>query len=379
MGVADDARPDGELPDHGRPLEMRIAHEAIADAGLRPTDIDGLAIAGGAMSPLVTAQHLGIRPTWVDSTHVGGSSFELHVEHAVAAVATGLCSTVLVVYANTPRGDRRRGGTPRGDTSPYGDDFLAFEAPHGLLMPMGPYALAAQRHMSLYGTTAEQLWAIVSSSRAWAEDNDLARHRTALPLDDYLAAPPICGPLRAADCCLISDGAAAVVVTSAERAGDLRPDAAYVLGAASANSHVTVSSMEDLTITPGAISGPAALRRAGVTTADVDVVQIYDSFTITVLLALEDLGFCGRGEAGAFVADGNLAPGGSLPTNTSGGGLSYTHPGMFGLFLLVEAARQLRGASRGRVVEGVEVAVAHGCGGVLSSTGTVVLGTRGAL
>ncbi|MDW3215263.1 MAG: acetyl-CoA acetyltransferase [Ilumatobacteraceae bacterium] len=374
VGVADDADPSGQLPDHGLALEMRIAAEAIADAGLTPDQVDGLAIAGGAMSPLLTAQRLGLRPRWVDSTHVGGSSFELHVEHAAAAIAAGLCDTVLIVYANTPKGDRKRTGALRGDPAPWGTDFAEFEAPYGIMMPLGPYALAAQRHMAVHGTTPEQLARFAVASRSWAADNPRARNREPLTVDDVMAQSAICGPLRPADCCLITDGAGAVVMTRADRARELRPDAAFVLGAASAQSHLTIPAMEDLTVTPGAVSGPNAFAMAGITPADVDVLQIYDSFTITVLLALEDLGFCAKGDGGAFVEAGHIEPGGSLPTNTSGGGLSYTHPGMFGVFLLVEAARQLRGRSSGQVVDDVDISVAHGCGGVLSSTGTIVLG-----
>lgn len=374
VGIADDADPSGQLADFGLALEMRIAAEALADAGMTPDQVDGLAIAGGAMSPLLMAQRLGIRPRWVDSTHVGGSSFELHVEHAAAAIAAGLCDTVLILYANTPKGDRKRTGAMRGDPSPWGPDFAEFEAPYGILLPLGPYALAAQRHMSVFGTTSEQLARIAVSSRSWAADNPRAKNRAPLTVDEVMAQDLICGPLHPADCCLITDGAGAIVMTRADRARDLRHDAAYILGAGSSQSHLTIPAMQDLTVTPGAVSGPAAFTMAGITTDDVDVLQVYDSFTITVLLALEDLGFCAKGDGGSFVEDGHIEPGGSLPTNTSGGGLSYTHPGMFGVFLLVEAARQLRGTSSGKVVDDVDIAVAHGCGGVLSSTGTVVLG-----
>ncbi len=374
VGVADAADPSGQLADFGPALEMRIAAEALADAGITPDQVDGLAIAGGAMSPLLTAQRLGIRPRWVDSTHVGGSSFELHVEHAAAALAAGLCDTVLILYANTPKGDRTRTGAMRGDPAPWGTDFAEFEAPYGILMPLGPYALAAQRHMSQYGTTSAQLARIAVASRMWAAENPRARRREALTVDEVMAQDTVCGPLRPADCCLITDGAGAIVMTRADRARELRSDAAFVLGAASAQSHLTISAMEDLTVTPGATSGPKAFEMAGIGTADVDVLQVYDSFTITTLLALEDLGFCPKGEGGAFVESGQIEPGGQVPTNTSGGGLSYTHPGMFGVFLLVEAARQLRGLSSGRVVDDVDISVAHGCGGVLSSTGTIVLG-----
>lgn len=375
VGVADDASPSGELADHGIDLEMRMVAEALADAGIHPSEVDGLAIAGGPMSPLLTAQRLGLSPRWIDSTHVGGSSFELHVQHAAMALAMGVCNVVVVLYANTPKGDRKRHGIMRGDASPYGAEHFAFEAPTGILQPLGPYALAAQRHMSVFGTLPEHLAQIAVSTRDHATHNPRARQQQPLTVDEVLATPTICGPLRGLDCCLITDGAGALVMTRADRAADLRDDAAYVLGAASAQSHLLISGMPDLTVTPGAISGPEAFAQAGIGVDDVDVLQAYDSFTITVLLALEDLGFCKKGEGGPFVAERGIGLGG-LPTNTSGGGLSYTHPGMFGVFLLVEAARQLRGRSSGVVVPDAKIAVAHGCGGVLSSTGTVVLGTR---
>lgn len=379
VGIADDASPTGELDDFGVALEMRMIAEALADAGIAPNEVDGLALAGGAMSPLLTAERLGIRPRWVDSTHVGGSSFGLHVQHAALALAAGICNVVVIVYAGTPKGDRKRSGARRGDVSPYGPEHLAFEAPTGMLQPLTAYALAAQRHMSQYGTTSADLARVAVTTRDYATHNPKARQRQPLTVDDVLATPTICGPLRALDCCLITDGAGALVMTRADRARELRSDAAYVLGAASSNSHLLVSGMADFAVSPGAVSGPEAFAQAGIRPADVDVLETYDSFTITVLLALEDLGFCPKGTAGAFVTDGAMAPGGAIPTNTSGGGLSYTHPGMFGMFVLVEAARQLRGQSRGVAIPGVEVAVAHGCGGLLSSTATTVLGSEATL
>ncbi|MDZ7791694.1 MAG: acetyl-CoA acetyltransferase [Xanthomonadales bacterium] len=376
VGAADMADASGELPVWGAPLLQHIAADAVDDAALAMSDVDGLAVAGGAMEGLRVAQELGLEPNWLESTHVGGSSFEVHVEHAAAAINAGLCETVLVVYAGTPRGDRRRWGIPRGSTDPYGIEYQEFEAPYGLRMPASAYALAAQRHMAVYGTTAEQLAEIAVSSRVWAAHNPRARRQDPITVDDVLGSPTICGPLHLHDCCLVTDGAAAVVITSAERARELRDDAAFVLGAASAQTHLLIHEMPDLTETPGARSGPLAFDRAEVRPDDVDVLQTYDSFTITVLLALEDLGFAKKGEGGGYVTDIGLGPEAPLPTNTSGGGLAYTHPGLFGLFLLVEATRQLRGESAGGIVPDVDVAVAHGVGGVLSATGTVVLGSE---
>jgi acetyl-CoA acetyltransferase len=233
--------------------------------------------------------------------------------------------------------------------------------------------------MAQYGTTSEQLAEIAVSTRQWAVKNPRASLRDPITIDDVLSSPMTTSPLHKLDCCLVTDGAGAVVLTSAERAKDLRQPPAYVLGTGTAHTHSMISQMPDLTVTAGAESGRRAFAMAGLTPSDVDVAQLYDSFTITVLLALEDLGFCPKGEGGRFVEGGTLAPGGSLPAQTSGGGLAYTHPGMFGMFLLVEAVRQLQGACGDRQVGGAEVAIAHGTGGVLSATGTVIVGTEATL
>jgi acetyl-CoA acetyltransferase len=258
-----------------------------------------------------------------------------------------------------------------------GMPLMEWDLPYGLGVPAASYSLAATRHMAQFGTTPEQLAAIAVSTREWAAMNPNARYQEPLTVDDVLGSPYVAEPLHKLDCCLVTDGAGALVLTSADRARDLRRPPVYVLGTGTSHTHaMSISQMPDLTVTAGAVSGPQAFARAGLSADDVDVVEIYDSFTITVLLALEDLGFCAKGEGGAFVEDAGLGPGGARPTNTNGGGLSYTHPGMYGMFLLVEAARQLRGECGDRQVPGASVAVAHGCGGVLSSTSTVVLGTE---
>jgi acetyl-CoA acetyltransferase len=378
VGVCDVVSPTGELDQRGRPLQAMAVADALRDAGLTPADVDGIAVAGGPLESLQVAEYLGIRPRWSDTTQIGGASFEAHVEHAAAAIACGTADVVVISYAATPRTDAKQGLASPRRPEVYGPDLLEFDAPYGMALPVGPYALAASRHMAQFGTTREQLAAIAVATRQWAQRNPVARMRAPMTIADVLQAPLVCGPLGRLDCCLISDGAAALVMTSARRALDLARPPVYVRGAATAHSHNQISQMADLTVTPGASSGPAAMRMAGVMPADVDVLQLYDSFTITVLLALEDLGFCAKGEGGAFVASGRLGPDGDLPTNTSGGGLSYTHPGMFGLFLLVEATRQLRGECGERQVPDARLAVAHGCGGVLSATSTVVLGTEAA-
>jgi acetyl-CoA acetyltransferase len=376
VGVADAASPTGELDSHGRALEVAMVHEALADAGLTLDDVDGVAYAGSAAG---FAEYLGVRPTYLDGTVVGGSSYELHVEHAAAAIAAGLCDVVVGVYASTPRSDRKRPNAPARGMPPGPNPAFEFELPYGLRLPMGAYALAASRHMAVYGTTPEQLAQIAVDTRRWAAVNPRARYREPITVDDVLASPMIASPLHLLDCCLVTDGAGAFVLTSAERARDLRRPPVYVLGAATGGTHQAITEMPDLTVTGGAVSGPAAFEMAGIKHDDVDLLMGYDSFTITLLLHLEDLGFCAKGEGGAFVEDGTLGPGGSLPTNTNGGGLSYTHTGMYGMFLLVEAVRQLRGEAGDRQIADHRVAVAHGSGGVLSTMGTVVLGAEDTL
>ena len=376
VGVADDVSPTGVLDRHGRALEAAMVREALDDAGLTLADVDGICHVGSSM---LFAEYLGIHPKFTDSTNTGGSSFQIHVEHAAAAIAAGLCEVVVGVYAATPRGDRDRPkvkGGRRG--SSLGAEVAEWELPFGLRMPMGPYALAANRHMATYGTTSEQLAQIAVSTRDWAALNPRARYRDPITIDDVLTSPMESTPLHRLDCCLRTDGAGAFVMTSAERARDLAKPPVYVLGAATCHDHSMISQMPDLTATPGAVSGPNAFAMAGIKPADVDVLMGYDSFTITALLHLEDLGFCAKGEGGPFVEDGKTGPGGSLPMNTNGGGLSYTHPGMYGMFLLVEGVRQLRGECGPRQVAGADVAVAHGSGLVLSCMSTVVLGTEAA-
>jgi len=377
VGVADRTSPTGVVDLHGRVLEATMVREALADAGLGVEDVDGICYGGAAPG---IAEYLGIHPKFVDGTMTGGSSYEIHVEHAAAAIATGLCEVVVGVYAATPRGDRaRKSGGGRGSPPPGPNPMLEWEMPYGLRMPMGAYALAASRHMAVYGTTSEQLAQIAVDTRRWAALNPRARYREAITIGDVLASPMQASPLHLLDCCLVTDGAGAFVMTSSPRAVDLAKAPVYVLGAATCTDHSMITTMPDLTVTAGAVSGPAAFKDAGITTDDVDVLMGYDSFTITALLHLEDLGFCAKGEGGAFVEDGKLGPGGALPTNTNGGGLSYTHPGQYGMFLLVEAVRQLRGECGPRQVPDPQIAVAHGSGGVLSTMGTIVLGTGAAL
>jgi acetyl-CoA acetyltransferase len=380
VGVADAVSPTGELEGSVRALEVRVIREALEDAGLTIADVDGIccATSTGWAPSMELAEHLGVAPRWTDSTITGGSSFEIHVEHAAAAIAAGLCEVAVVVYAATPKSSFKRGGGGyvSRQALPGLTASAEWELPMGMRMPMGAYALAASRHQHDFGTTSEQLAQIAVDTRRWATMNPRARLQDPITIDDVLASPTMASPLHKLDCCLVTDGAGAVVLTSAERARTLAKAPALVLGTGTCHTHNMISEMPDLTTTGAAVSGPLAFAAAGLSPSDVDVAQIYDSFTITVLLLLEDLGFCAKGEGGPFVADGVLGPGGALPTNTTGGGLAYTHPGMFGIFLLVEAVRQLRGECGPRQVPGAEVALAHGSGGVLSAMSTIILGTE---
>jgi len=363
----------GEVaPKTAMQLQAEAAREALAEAGLTFADVDALLSAGGdGYAPsMAIGEYLGITPRYTDSTNVGGSSFVVHAGHAYRAIQAGLCEVALITYGSTQRSAASRtlgrGGGVRGT--------YQFEGVWGLPAPVGPYALAATRHMHEYGTTAEQLAEVAVATRKWASLNPKAFMRDPITIQDVLASRWIAQPLHLLDCCLVTDGGGAVVIVSAERARDLPRPPVWILGHGESHTHLGISSMPDLTTTPAALSGARAFGMAGVTPADVDVVELYDSFTITVLLTLEALGFCGRGEAGAFVSGQRTAPGGDFPMNTNGGGLSYCHPGMYGIFTLIEATRQLRGESGPRQVEGARVAVANGTGGVLSSAATVVLG-----
>jgi acetyl-CoA acetyltransferase len=376
VGVADDVSPTGELDRFGRDLEVAMVLDALADAGLTLADVDGVCHPESAVG---FAEYLGVHPKFVESTMTGGSSYEVHIEHAAAAIAAGVCDVVVSVYAATPRSDRTQ-GRQREWRRPAGPNPMAeWDLPYGLRTPMGPYALAAARHMYEFGTTSEQLAQIAVSTRQWAALNPRARYRDPITIDDVLASPLQVSPLHLLDCCLVTDGAGAFVMTSAERARQLAKPPVFVLGAATCTDHMVIGQMPDLTTTPGAVSGPRAFEMAGMQPTDVDLLMGYDSFTITALLHLEDLGFCKKGEGGPFVADGHLGPGGSLPMNTNGGGLSFTHPGMYGMFLITEATRQLRGEGGARQVAGADVAVAHGSGMFLSVMSTAVLGTEATL
>jgi acetyl-CoA C-acetyltransferase len=354
-------------------IHAESARGALADAGLEIGDVDGFFTSGvGPIGILSLAQHLNLRPSHLDSQAIGGSSFVSHCLHAAAAIAGGLCDVALVTYGSTAASERFAIGTGGGG---LGDPPDHFEVPFGPTI-VGSYALVAQRHMHEYGTTSEQLAEIAVTMRRHAAMNPQAKYRDPITVEDVLASRVISSPLHLLDCCIISDGGGAVVLTSLERARDLAKLPVVVLGGAEAVQHQGIG-RRDLLEIAAAQSGPLALARAGVTHADVDCCMIYDSYTITVLATLEALGFCKPGEGGAFCANGRIGLGGALPINTDGGGLSSNHPGMRGVFLVIEATKQLRGERGATQVPDAEIALVHGTGGMLGqrhSGVTMILG-----
>ena len=378
VALADSGREDDATP---YALHAQAARRALADAGLDRSLVDGLASAGtGTLAPVEIAEYLGLRPTWVDSTSVGGSTWEVMAAHAADAIAAGHANAVLLVYGSTARADiragRRTGTLSFGARGP-----LQFEVPYGHTL-IAKYAMAARRHMIEHGTTIEQLAQIAVQARANAALNPEAMFRDPITVDDVLSGPMIADPFTKLHCCIRSDGGAAVLLAAEEYVRDCRTAPVWVLGTGEYVSHVSMSEWPDFTVSPAAVSGRIAFERAGVRPEEIDFAEIYDAFTYMTLVTLEDLGFCAKGEGGEFVEAGKgrlTVAGGELPVNTDGGGLSAQHPGMRGLFLLVEAVRQLRGDGGARQVRTAagglpELAVASGTGGWFCSSGTVVLG-----
>jgi len=371
----------GEAPGYSDiELLARAAKAAVDDAGLTLQDIDGLCSASlnAAMWPLNVVEYLKLRPRLIEGTNIGGAAFVAHLMPAMLALNAGVCDAVLVCYGSSQRTatfGRKERGLARNllDPSP-------FEAPYEPMNPPSSYALIAARHMHQYGTTRRHLAEVAVAARRWAQLNPEAFSRAPLTIEDVLKARMISDPLSIHDCCLVTDGAAAFVMVRAERARDMQKAPVYVLGSATAVWHRQVSGMDDLTVTPSKESGERAFAMAGLGPRDMHVVQTYDAFTINTILALEDLGFCKKGEGGPFVENGAIAPGGRLPVNTNGGGLSCVHPNMYGAFAIIEAVRQLRGECGERQVKGAKTAVVNGNGGVAaSSQSTAILGTEAAL
>jgi acetyl-CoA acetyltransferase len=347
--------------------------KALAEAGFKPSDVDfvSIAVPDDFLSGLWIAEYLGIRPKVTNNNRTGGSSFLTHIMAAAVALDAGQCDVALIAYGSTIRTSPARVMSSSRPT--------IYEGPYKPLNPPTSYALAAARHMHEYGTTREQLGAVAIAARQWAQLNPDAYMREPLTMDEYLKARPVSDPFTVRDCCLVTDGAAAVVMVRADRARDLGVRPVFVLGCAEATYYRDISNTPSLTATAAKDSGARAFAQAGVKPSDIDVVQLYDAFTINPILFLEDLGFCPKGEGGRFVEGGRIAPGGQLPVNTNGGGLSCVHPGMYGLFTVVEAVQQLRGAAGQRQVPGAELALSHGNGGFLSHQATAILGTEAVL
>lgn len=348
-------------------LAARAALAALDEAGIGLSEVDGLFIGQPSdfLSGLTFAEYLGIRPKLTNNNRTGGSAFLTHMNVAALALAAGEIDVALIAY-----GSNQRTGTG-GLVSAAAPNI--YEKPYSLRLPVGGYALAASRHMHEFGTTRDHLYAVVKSARDWAMLNPEAFLRKPVTQEDYFNARMVSDPLSVLDCCLVTDGAAAVVMVRKDRVENRK--AAYLLGLGEATDHYQIAQMPDLTTSAAKFSGQRAFEQAGITPADVDVVELYDAFSINTIMFLEDLGFCKKGEGGDFVASGVTGPGGSLPVNTNGGGLACVHPGMYGLFTVVEAYRQLTGSAGERQVNGAEIAVAHGNGGFLSSQVTAVLGS----
>ncbi len=359
----------GVIPDMAQiMLHADAALNAMADAGLKPTDIDGVACVG-QMMPQQIAHYLGITPKWVDGTGVGGCSFMLHVRHAAAAIHAGYCSTVLITHGESGRS--RVNATPR----PAEPQSLngQFEAPYGPFGPPTLFPIPVLRYMKTYGITHEQMAMVAVVQREWAAKNPRAMYKDPITVADVLNSKMIAYPFRLLQCCLVTDGGGALILTSADRAKDFPQKPVYILGTGESVETNMVSQMQDFTSSRAfRVAGPEAFKMAGIKHSDVDHLMIYDAFAHLPIYGLEDLGFVERGAAAQFIWDRNTAPGGKLPLNTNGGGLSYTHTGMYGMFALQESVRQVRGLAPAQV-PGVTISVAHGVGGMFSASGTIVM------
>lgn len=359
----------GRIPDLSQmQLHADGAFNALADAGLSVKDIDGIATAGA--SPVDLTHYLGLEPRWVDGTSVGGCSFLIHVRHAVAAIEAGFCETVLITHGESGRSGVGRGGGGGGAAS-----FASqFEVPYG---PMGPttlFGIGVLRYMKEYGMTHEQLASVAVAQREWAGMNPRAMYRDPITVDDVLGSRVIAYPFHLLECCLVTDGGGALILTKAERAKDFPQPPVYILGTGESVESPMISQMADLTSSRNfRIAGRDAMGAAGISHDDVDHLMVYDAFAHLPIYGLEDLGFVGRGEAGAFIEEGNTRPGGKLPLNTNGGGLSYTHTGMYGMFALQESVRQVRGQAPAQV-DDVNVSVCLGVGGMFAAGACIVFG-----
>ena len=366
----------GEAPGRSAmELMAEAVHGAVADAGLTLAEVDGVfaATAFHAMAAMSLSEYLGIQPKFSDGSNIGGSSFMAHALMAAMALDAGMIDVAVIAYGS----NQRTAGGFRSISEP-----MPFEAVYGPRNPITAYALAASRYLHEFGASREDLANVALAARGWANLNPEAFVQGPLTVEDVLSARMISDPLGRHDCCLVTDGAAAIVLTRPDRAKDAPKTPVHLLGAAVEHHHRMISAMPSLTTTAATASGPRAYRMAGYGPDDMDTAQLYDAFTINTLLFLEDLGFCSKGEGAAFIRGGHIAPGGGLPVNTNGGGLSCVHPGMYGLFVTVEAIRQIRAAAGedegprgdGGWIPGAKLSLAHGNGGVLSSQATTVWG-----
>ncbi len=365
----------GVVPDMSvMELHANAARRAVADAGISMSDIDG--VASAATSPLAVAHYLGITPTYIDTTSVGGCSFLVHVRHAAAVINAGMAEVVLITHGESGRSRNGVGPRQMDGGSPMGQ----FEMPYGVLGPPTMFPMGVLRFMKETGLTHEQLASVAVAQRRWSSQVPRAMYRDLITVDDVFASPMIAYPLHLLECCLVTDGGGALIVMSAERAkANPGPKPlVYVLGTGEAVETPMVSQMEDFTRSKAfRLASASAFKEAKMGPSDIDHLMVYDAFAHLPIYGLEDLGFVGRGEAGAFIEEGNTSPGGKLPMNTNGGGLSYTHTGMYGMFAIQESVRQLRGEASAQV-PGVEVSFTQGVGGMFMAAGSLVLGTESA-
>ena len=361
----------GRIPDTSQlQLHADAALNAFTDTGLTAKDIDGVATAGS--TPVELVHYLGITPRWVDGTSVGGCSFMIHVRHAVAAIQSGQAETVLITHGESGRSGIGRGARG-GGTAGLAQQF---ESPYGAMGPTTMFTIPVLRYMKEYGLTHEQLATVSVVQREWAGHNPRASYRDPITVDDVLASRMIAYPFHLLECCLVTDGGGALILTRSERAKDFPQKPVHILGTGESAESPMISQMQDLCSSRAfRVAGSEAMRDAGISHDDVDHLMVYDAFAHLPIYGLEDLGFCRKGEAAGFIADGNTRPGGKLPLNTNGGGLSYMHSGMYGMYALQESVRQMRGTAPAQV-PGAEVSLCLGVGGMFAASGCIVMGTE---
>jgi acetyl-CoA acetyltransferase len=348
-------------------LHAEAAFNALADAGISKDEVDAVLCAG--QSPVAVAEYLGITPTYIDGTGVGGCSFMLHVRHAAAAIQAGLCKTALITHGQSGRSRVGEAGWGGGRQTMGGQ----FEDPYGVAGPPTRFTIPIVRHMAEYGTTHRQMASVAVATRRWAEKNPRAMMRDPITVEDVLASRMIAYPVHLLECCLVTDGGGALVVVSAERARDFPKKPVYLLGSGESSEHSMISMMHDFTESRAfKVSGQLAFGEAKIERKDIDHAMFYDAFAHTPMFALEALGFVGKGESGPFFEEMRTAPGGDFPLNTNGGGLSYTHTGMYGMFAIQESVRQLRGEAAAQLPD-LRTSIAHGVGGMFHAAGTLIL------